>query len=124
MEEHDTLYDAALKRVTALEGQLAELETNFEQNLQKRNVILSREGKEEALQKGYYQGLEHDKYELLVSEREKMRERETSDEVLRKNIEAWAVRMFERYGIHHSQRGVFEDCLTDLVVRIGQKQHS
>ena len=70
MEEHDTLYDAALKRVTALEGQLAELETNFEQNLQKRNVILSREGKEEALQKGYYQGLEHDKYELLVSEEE------------------------------------------------------
>jgi len=28
---------------------------------------------------GYYQGLEKDKYELLVSEREKMEERKTGD---------------------------------------------
>ena len=33
MEEHDTLYDAALKRVTALEAELAKLEGDFEKNL-------------------------------------------------------------------------------------------
>ena len=33
MEEHDTLYDAALKRVTALEAELAKLEGDFERNL-------------------------------------------------------------------------------------------
>ena len=68
MEEHDTLYDSALKRVTALEGKLGEMEKNLENTSQIKNGILSREGSGEvSLQKGYYQGLEKDRYELLVS---------------------------------------------------------
>lgn len=122
MEEHDKLYDDALKRVNSLEGELANLEKNLDNCMMSKNEILSKEGSTEMLTKGYYQGLEKDKYELLVSEREKQSERNTADEVLRKNILEWGARMFGKFGINQSENNNFLDCLTDLVVRIRQQQ--
>ena len=86
MEEHDTLYDAALKRVTNLETQLSHLKGSLDECMHTKETILSREGRVAAIKKGYYQGLEKDKFELMVSEREKAQNRNTQDEVLRKNI--------------------------------------
>jgi predicted nuclease with TOPRIM domain len=57
MEEHDTLYDDALKRVSALEGELNSIEKNLEDCLITKNEILSTEGHTEMYRKGYYQGL-------------------------------------------------------------------
>jgi hypothetical protein len=62
MEEHDKLYDDALKRVSGLEGQLAALERSLENCTISKNEILSREGQLASLAHGYYQGLEHDRY--------------------------------------------------------------
>lgn len=41
MEEHDKLYDDALKRVNALEAQLVNIEKGFENVTQSKNDILS-----------------------------------------------------------------------------------
>jgi hypothetical protein len=58
-----------------------------------------------------------------VSEKDKLKERNKQDEVLKKNILAWAGRMFGQYRISHSENISFFDCLTDLVVRIRQQKH-
>lgn len=79
MEEHDKLYDDALKRVNALEAQLKHNEENLQDCSLSKNNILSQEGQAEQLPKDYYQGLEVDRYELLLSEREKIRERNSAD---------------------------------------------
>jgi len=42
MEEHDSAYDEALKRVAALEAQLSSLETSFENRLLTKQKILSK----------------------------------------------------------------------------------
>jgi hypothetical protein len=44
MEEHDKLYDDALKRVNSLEGELANLEKNLDNCMMSKNEILSKEG--------------------------------------------------------------------------------
>ena len=122
MEEHDKLYDDALKRVNALEAQLKHNEENLQDCSLSKNKILSQEGQVEELPKDYYQGLEVDRYELLLSEREKIRERNSADQVLRLNVIEWGVRMFERLGITMSANNGFLECLTDLVVRLRQQK--
>ncbi len=57
MEEHDKLYDDALKRVSALEAQLVSLEANLEGCTLSKNTILSQEGEHENIPSNYYQGL-------------------------------------------------------------------
>lgn len=57
MEEHDKLYDDALKRVNTLEAQLNALEINLNDCMMSKNQILSKEGKPEMLVHGYYQGM-------------------------------------------------------------------
>ena len=52
--------------------------------------------------KGYYQGMEKDKYELLLSDKEKLVQRNTADEVLKTNILQWGARMFNRFNIAQS----------------------
>ena len=69
MEEHDKLYDDALKRVTVLEAQLAAIENGFQNVAISKNEILSLEGQDTHLPPDYYQGLERDRYELLVSQK-------------------------------------------------------
>jgi hypothetical protein len=122
MEEHDKLYDDALKRVNALEAQLRDVETGFQNITLSKYEALSQEGQLEPLPAHYYQGLEKDKYELLLSEREKLLERNSENEVLMLNIEAWGQRMFERFGITQSESNSFVDCLTDLVVKMRQQK--
>lgn len=122
MEEHDKLYDDALKRVNSLEAQLSNLENSLHNCMANKNTILSREGNLDNIPKGYYQGLEYDKYELLRSEKEKLLDGKTGDEVLRKNILSWGTRMFTRFGIALSESNNFLDCLTDLVVKIRQQK--
>ena len=67
MEEHDKLYDDALKRVSTLEGQLTNIEMGFENVAKSKNEIMSQQGQIEELSHDYYQGKQHDKYELLIS---------------------------------------------------------
>ena len=43
-----------------------------------------------------------DKYELLLSEKQKLEGRNTEDDVLRLNILEWGSRMFKRFGINQS----------------------
>jgi len=59
---------------------------------------------------------------MLLSEKFKIMERNTFDEVLNKNIVNWGTNMFARYGINQSENNSFLDCFTDLVVRIRQQK--
>ena len=62
MEEHDKLYDDAIKRVSSLEAELNNLENNFQNCMINKNIILSKQGQTENFPQGYYQGIEKDKY--------------------------------------------------------------
>lgn len=95
-----------------MEGKLAHSSTY-------KNAILSQEGEPARLDKGYYQGREKDKYEILFSEKEKYQEKAVSDEILEKNIEAWARKMFAAYGIKE-EGSTFFGCLADLAIKLQQ----
>ena len=48
------------------------------------------EGEPIPFKKNFYQGIQKDKYELLLSEKEKIQSKKTNDEVLKKKIMLWA----------------------------------
>lgn len=91
MEHQDDQYQKLLKKVAVLEQELLSTGKQMDKAVEQEYNILSMGEQEEykKRQLGIYQGLEKDKYEILICEKDKLTERRNSDEILKKKIILW-----------------------------------
>ena len=74
------------------------MEKIIEKAKRQRNTILSQDGKSVTIDKDYYQGMEKDRYELILSEKEKIEHRITQDDIMRQRIVEWGTRLQNKLG--------------------------
>lgn len=99
------------------------MEKSIEKAKRAKNKILSQEGTVQKLEKDFYQGIEKDRYELLLSQKEKIEHRIVQDDILKQRVIEWGNKLRDKLNIFKTEGQRFEDILPICLDRLkGQKK--